>query len=206
MQVNNISALNFKSKINIVSPKYYDAVIRTMERDLAYQNIFRWFLSDNSKYPKIFNAFRKNSKLVSTEEIRSCTAGFWVSAKENLAKLACHIYDSEESIEKVSFLKPFIKGTNGLLVGAREQYKDSFPLFEKLLGYARESAIPMTIMKGLKGMWEAEVAYDATGDEFYLCIKDIQYNKRYVKSEEEFKDAFEEIIISPTDTIEFVAK
>ena len=53
-------------------------------------------------------------------------------------------------------------------------------------------------------MWEADVAYDSTGDEFFVSIKDIQNPKKYIKNKEELLEAFDEIILSPKDELEFM--
>ena len=179
MDINKINSASFQSKISIVSPKVYDAVINTMKRNPTYQNIFRWSLSSSANYPKHFNPYRKKCSLVSTEKIRSCTAGFFINSSNKIATIAFHLYDSKENIEKFRFLEPFIKGDNGLLVGARRQYKDSFPLFDKSLKCANRNNTPVSILKGFKDMWEANIAYDSSGDEFFITIKDIQkiYNQ-----------------------------
>ena len=205
MEINKISSTNFQSKIKIVSPKFYDAVVNTMEKDPSYQNIFRWFLSTTPNYPNHFNAYRQNCLNISTEEIRSCSAGFFVNALEKITQLVFHVYDNKDNLEKFTTLRPLFNGSNGLLIGARKQYEHSFPLFEKAVTYAKENNIPVTIMKGFNDMWEANVAYDSSGDEFYLTIKDIQNPKKYIKTEEELNAVFDEFVLSPTDTLEFIA-
>ena len=108
MKVNNInSTVQFKSKINIVSPKHYNYVVNTMSKDKNYHNIFEWLIRNDLSNNHKLNAFRTKVSQISTEEIRSCIAGFFVDNQEKIINLAFHLYDDLKNIEKLDVLNKY---------------------------------------------------------------------------------------------------
>lgn len=204
MEINRISSLQFKSRINFVSPKCYESIVKSMSENKGYHNIYEWFIKTGAESNLESNAYRKNVSQISTEEIRSCIAGFFVDAKRKITNLAFHLYDDRRNIEKLEILNEQVEGTNGLLIGARRVYRDSIPIFENFEREAENKNIPMTIFKDFRGTWEANIAYDACGDEYYLCVKDIQNPKVYVNNKYILESAFNKISLSPTDTVEYL--
>lgn len=205
MQIRPTNNLNFKSEIQILPPKEYEKVIGEMERNLEYKNIFLWdIVPKDDRYEKNY-AYRTNSTLISTEDVRSCTLLHLVDEGKP-SPLTMHASDNTENINNLSKLNQYIKGTNAFMMGSKEQYELSPILFEKTEKMIKKKKIPATIFKNLDLFWQASMAYNSKQNIIFLTISEVMNPKNYVKNLEELKNVFSKIQISPKDTIQFICK
>ena len=203
MNINPTKNLNFKSNIYVISPKDYDNLTSDMSKDLEYKNIFNWTIDEKDDELVKFRAYRTNSNLISTEDVRSCTLLHCVD-KGNSAPLTLHAYNSKENLENLSRLEPYVKGTNAFIMGSKSEYEYSSLIFDACEEITQKEKMPVTIFKDINRYWQASMAYISKTDSIFVCISEIMNPRNFVKNMEELTKIFKTIKISPTDTLEFI--
>lgn len=204
MQISPANNLNFKSNILILSPKEYEDVVGEMETHAEYKNICNWDILPKEK-DEFYSAYRTNSSLISSEDVRSCTLLHLVEEGET-SPFTMHAYDSKENIKYLSKIKSHIKGSNAFIMGSKKQFKYSPILFDKTEKMINRKKIPATIFKNLSIFWQASMAYNAKQNTIFLTISEIMDPLNYVKNFQDLKKVFSKIQISPKDTVHFLCK
>lgn len=210
MEINNINSLSFKTNIKVISPEKFKKVSKKMFFNEHYQNISTWDILQDFDIYNInkFGAFldfnngavRKNIVYVTTKGIRSCVGGI-VANKED--SLAFHICDNKENLNLLNTLEPHLNGKNAIILGSKPYWDKSKQLFRRIKKIFRDKKMPLTYFKRLKKTLEIDYAYNSKSDELFLCVKDIQNPRVFVKNMEELNYAFDEVRISKTDTLDF---
>lgn len=204
MKIDNQNNLAFKTNIRVVSPNRFRNIIVGLYGKGPLDEIVQFDIVPEIKNP-IFKAFATKVKNIYTKNIRTCT-GVLVANKGKEASLFGHFYNSPENVKDTEILEPFMKGTNAILVGSKDQFYYSSEVFDTFKEKIKKRNIPMTIMKSLNPDYEANIAYTSEDDELILCVKNAFKPKEYVHDMTELKKVFRMVKISPTDTIQFDTK
>ena len=205
MNISPINNINFKSKIKVLSPTDYERLINNMSINPNYQNIFDWNIELKPKEPESFRAYRVNTELASTENIKSCTGALFITPGEKI-NLVTHLLNSAENIKNLTKLEPYANGENAFIVGSKSEYDYSSELYKAVENMAKIKKMPITKLEDMDRYWEAHFACDALKDTIYLCVNEIINPDRYVKSLDTLKRVFKKVSISPKDTIEFISE
>ena len=203
MNINPIKNLNFKSNIYVVTPKDYENLTDEMSKNPEYKNIYNFLIGKKDDEFIKFRAYRTNSNLISTEDVRSCTLLHCIN-KGNCAPLTLHAYDSKENLENLPRLEPYVKGTNAFIMGSKSEYEFSSLIFDTCEKMINKEKIPVTIFKDLDKYWQASMAYISKTDSIFVCISEIMNPRNFVKNMEELIKIFKTVKLSPTDRIEFI--
>ncbi len=202
MQIRSVNNLNFKSEIYVLSPKDYERVTSEMEKNLEYKNIFQWKIGSKDSDHVQSRAYRTDSTLISTEDVRSCTLLHLVD-KGKPAPLTVHALDSEENVRNFPRLKSYVKGSNAFIMGSKSEYDYSSMVFDTAEKMVKEENIPATIFRDLNRYWQSSMAYNSKFDRIFVCISEIINPLNFVGDMEALKRVFKQVKFSPTDTIEF---
>lgn len=205
----NNSTLSFKSKIVFVSPKTYRTIRKKIEKLPACENITNWDVVPSDvktfwKGEKAWCGWRRDIINGHTEGVRSCTAGICPDISET--SLFWHIENTKPNLENLHKLKPYLMGTNAIIIGSKSICTHSKAVFEKFTKYAKKNNVPTTIFQDLKLHWQANLAYVRKTDTLYLNINNIDSPWKYVKSLQELHNTFTKVKISSMDTVEFPSR
>lgn len=204
MEIENNSSLTFQSNIKFVSPRFYKYKTGEMFKQKNCEIIGNWEILPKTD-KKDFYAYRTNMNLGFTNRVRTCTAGI-VANKGNNASLFMHVLNSSDNLNYGNLLKKYFQGTNAILIGSKNGFTHSPQVFEKLQKFALNNHLPLTVMKGLNKIWEANLAYCSDEDTLYLCVNNIINPSEYINKPPKLKKVFRKVQISPKDNVEYLSR
>ena len=202
MEIGKHNNLAFKTNIRVVSPTRFQSVVKDMRTKAPLKEIIWWEIMPPKRFK--YTSYATKIKNVFTQNIRTCT-GVLIANKGKNASLFGHFDGTAENIKDINVLKPYMQGTNAVLIGSKPDFQYSRKLFNNVRDEIREKGIPTTLMKFMDKEYQANMFYTSDNDELLLSISNA-FTDEFVKNMTDLEKVMSTIKISSKDTLTFDAE